>query len=84
MQAAVQPMRHKGNGALGARCGYIGSPTNLANRRSTAGLKLETVESGLQTGDPAGFTLADTLACGSVGHIIGVGVVLGLKNIGVL
>jgi photosystem I subunit 10 len=37
-----------------------------------------------KTGDPASFTLADTLACGSLGHIIGVGVVLGLKNIGAL
>ncbi|GMP71728.1 hypothetical protein CsSME_00030023 [Camellia sinensis var. sinensis] len=55
-----------------------------ANRKATAGLKLEIRESGLQTGDPAGFTLADTLACGSFGHIIGVGVVLGLKNIGAL
>ncbi len=102
--AAVQPMRRKGNGALGARCDFIGSSTNLimvtstslmlfagrfglapsANRKATAGLKLETRDSGLQTGDPAGFTLADTLACGSVGHIIGVGVVLGLKNLGVL
>ncbi|XP_021286832.1 photosystem I reaction center subunit psaK, chloroplastic [Herrania umbratica] len=102
--AAVQPMRRKGKGALGARCGYIGSPTNLimvtttslmlfagrfglapsANRKATAGLKLEAWDSGLQTGDPAGFTLADTLACGSVGHIIGVGIVLGLKNIGAL
>ncbi|KAL5771886.1 hypothetical protein ACOSP7_011496 [Xanthoceras sorbifolium] len=103
-QAAFQPIRRKGNGALGARCDYIGSPTNLimvtttslmlfagrfglapsANRKATAGLKLEVRDSGLQTGDPAGFTLADTLACGSVGHIIGVGVVLGLKNIGAL
>uniref|UniRef100_A0A5B7A2E8 Photosystem I reaction center subunit psaK, chloroplastic n=1 Tax=Davidia involucrata TaxID=16924 RepID=A0A5B7A2E8_DAVIN len=101
---AVQPMKRKGKGALGARCDFIGSPTNLimvtstslmlfagrfglapsANRKATAGLKLETRDSGLQTGDPAGFTLADTLACGSVGHIIGVGVVLGLKNLGVL
>ncbi|XP_052180608.1 photosystem I reaction center subunit psaK, chloroplastic [Diospyros lotus] len=101
---AIQPMKRKGKGALGARCDFIGSPTNLimvtstslmlfagrfglapsANRKSTAGLKLEIRESGLQTGDPAGFTLADTLACGSVGHIIGVGVVLGLKNIGLL
>ncbi|GLT65000.1 hypothetical protein SLA2020_374580 [Shorea laevis] len=55
-----------------------------ANRKATAGLKLEVRDSGLQTGDPAGFTLADTLACGSVGHIIGVGVVLGLKNLGLL
>ncbi|KAJ0963197.1 hypothetical protein J5N97_028319 [Dioscorea zingiberensis] len=55
-----------------------------ANRKATAGLKLEARDSGLQTGDPAGFTLADTLACGVVGHIIGVGIVLGLKNIGAL
>lgn len=102
--AVVQPMRRKGRGALGARCDFIGSPTNLimvtatslmlfagrfglapsANRKATAGLKLEGRDSGLQTGDPAGFTLADTLACGSFGHIIGVGVVLGLKNIGAL
>lgn len=27
--AALKPLRRKGNGALGARCGYIGSPTNL-------------------------------------------------------
>ncbi|XP_077253814.1 photosystem I subunit K isoform X1 [Tasmannia lanceolata] len=102
--ATLQPLRRKGNGALGARCDFIGSPTNLimvtstslmlfagrfglapsANRKATAGLKLEGRDSGLQTGDPAGFTLADTAACGSVGHIIGVGVVLGLKNLGVI
>ncbi|KAK4399405.1 UNVERIFIED_CONTAM: Photosystem I reaction center subunit psaK, chloroplastic [Sesamum radiatum] len=101
---AVQSMGRKGQGALGARCDFIGSPTNLimvtstslmlfagrfglapsANRKATAGLKLEARDSGLQTGDPAGFTLADTLACGVVGHIIGVGVVLGLKNIGAI
>ncbi|CAA0823746.1 Photosystem I reaction center subunit psaK-chloroplastic [Striga hermonthica] len=101
---AAQPMRPKGRRALGARCDFIGSPTNLimvtstslmlfagrfglapsANRKATAGLKLEARDSGLQTGDPAGFTLADTLACGVVGHIIGVGVVLGLKNIGAI
>ncbi|PSS02619.1 Photosystem I reaction center subunit psaK like [Actinidia chinensis var. chinensis] len=55
-----------------------------ANRKATAGLKLENRDSGLQTGDPAGFTLADTLACGTVGHIIGVGVVLGLQNLGAI
>ncbi|XP_051125955.1 photosystem I reaction center subunit psaK, chloroplastic [Andrographis paniculata] len=100
----AMPVRRRGQGALGARCDYFGSPTNLimvtsttlmlfagrfglapsANRKATAGLKLEARDSGLQTGDPAGFTLADTLACGVVGHIIGVGVVLGLKNIGVI
>ncbi|KAM1792596.1 hypothetical protein ACFX12_036441 [Malus domestica] len=102
--AIAQPMRRKGQGALGAPCDFIGSSTNLimvtttslmlfagrfglapsANRKATAGLKLETRDSGLQTGDPAGFTLADTLACGTVGHIIGVGFVLGLKNVGAL
>ncbi|XP_076960350.1 photosystem I reaction center subunit psaK, chloroplastic-like [Bidens hawaiensis] len=103
---ALRPMKlkGKGKGALGVRCDFIGSSTNLimvtsttlmlfagrfglapsANRKATAGLKLEVRDSGLQTGDPAGFTLADTLACGTVGHIIGVGVVLGLKNIGAI
>ncbi|XP_010923661.1 photosystem I reaction center subunit psaK, chloroplastic [Elaeis guineensis] len=100
----LPPIRRRGRGALGARCGFIGSPTNIimvttttlmlfagrfglapsANRKATAGLKLEMRDSGLQTGDPAGFTLADTLACGTVGHIMGVGIVLGLKNIGIL
>lgn len=55
-----------------------------ANRKATAGLKLEARDSGLQTGDPAGFTGSDLLACGTVGHMLGVGIVLGLKNIGVL
>lgn len=50
-----------------------------ANRKSTAGLKLVDRDSGLQTGDPAGFTATDTLACGALGHVIGVGIVLGLK-----
>ncbi|GMH20811.1 hypothetical protein Nepgr_022653 [Nepenthes gracilis] len=104
LQAVVLPSKRRGGGALGARCDFIGSSTNLimvtttslmlfagrfglapsANRKATAGLKLEARDSGLQTGDPAGFTLADTLACGTVGHIIGVGVVLGLKNLGAL
>ncbi|KAF3778192.1 Photosystem I reaction center subunit [Nymphaea thermarum] len=55
-----------------------------ANRKATAGLRLVARESGLQTGDPAGFTGTDTLACGVVGHIIGVGVVLGFKYLGVI
>ncbi|MCL7044269.1 hypothetical protein MKW94_016750 [Papaver nudicaule] len=70
-QVSIAPMKRK---AMGVRCDFI----------ATAGLKLEGRDSGLQTGDPAGFTLADTLACGSFGHIIGVGVVLGLKQIGAL
>jgi photosystem I subunit 10 len=55
-----------------------------ANRKALAGLKLVDRDSGLQTGDPAGFTATDTLACGVMGHIIGVGIVLGLKGVGVL
>ncbi|CAN4077079.1 unnamed protein product [Withania somnifera] len=88
---SVQPRRNKGQGALGARCDFIGSSTNLiwvstiGKREGNSGwLKLEVRDCGLRTGDPAGFTLADTLACGTVGHIIGVGVVLGLKNIGAI
>ncbi|CAL9769981.1 unnamed protein product [Musa acuminata subsp. burmannicoides] len=69
-----------GRGALGARCDFIGSPTNIimvtstsfvlfagrfglapsANRKATAGLRLEVRDSGLQTGDPAGFTSSAT------------------------
>ena len=55
-----------------------------ANRKATAALKLQDRDSGLQTGDPAGFTGTDTLACGAMGHIIGVGLVLGLKAINVI
>ncbi|MCO5595023.1 hypothetical protein L7F22_049060 [Adiantum nelumboides] len=101
---SLPALSKRGNGALGARCDYIGSSTNLimiasttamlfagrfglapsANRKATAGLKLEDRPSGLQTGDPAGFTGTDTLACGAMGHVIGVGIVLGLRNMGVL
>ncbi len=160
MMQAMLPRSVKGKGALGARCDFIGSPTNIvssssflhcscfvcghcgcmhapcfcmymssnggvstrtcpsfsahddivascseqiivasttlmlfagrfglapsANRKALAGLKLVDRDSGLQTGDPAGFTATDTLACGVMGHIIGVGIVLGLKGIGVL
>ncbi|BBN07865.1 photosystem I subunit X [Marchantia polymorpha subsp. ruderalis] len=99
---AMLPKSVNGKGALGARCDYIGSSTNLimvasttlmlfagrfglapsANRKALSGLKLVDRDSGLQTGDPAGFTATDTLACGVMGHIIGVGIVLGLKATG--
>merc|ERR1712224_1075235 len=48
-----------------------------ANKPATVGLKLQTRESGLKTGDPAGFTAVDTLAFGAMGHIFGVGIYLG-------
>lgn len=35
VQVAVQPMKRRGNGALGARCDYIGSPTNLVSSSLT-------------------------------------------------
>uniref|UniRef100_A0A0D6QRN3 PSI-K n=1 Tax=Araucaria cunninghamii TaxID=56994 RepID=A0A0D6QRN3_ARACU len=102
--ATVPSVSGKGKRALGVRCDFIGSPTNLimvttttlmlfagrfglapsANRKASAGLKLQDRDSGLQTGDPAGFTGTDTLACGALGHIMGVGVVLGLKYVGVI
>ncbi|KAF9681234.1 hypothetical protein SADUNF_Sadunf06G0204300 [Salix dunnii] len=36
MQAAAQPTRRKGNGALGARVDFIGSSTNLIMVTSTS------------------------------------------------
>lgn len=53
-----------------------------ASRTATAGLKLVDQDPGLSTGDPAGFTIADVFASGALGHIIGVGIVLGLKASG--
>ncbi|KAI3455950.1 hypothetical protein Pfo_012613 [Paulownia fortunei] len=83
--------QRRGQGALGARCDFIGSPTNLIMVTSTSlmlfagrfGLapSANRKDSGLQTGDPAGFTLADTLACGVVGHIIGLGLYLALRTL---
>ena len=51
---------------------------------STAGLKLVDREVPFVTNDPAGFTAVDVLAMGAAGHILGVGIVLGLKGIGQL
>lgn len=99
---AMLPKSVQGKGALGARCDFIGSQTNLimvastslllfagrfglapsANRKALAGLKLVDRDSGMQSGDPVGFTATDTLAFGALGHIIGVGIVLGLKASG--
>jgi len=65
-----------------ARAGL--APTS--NRNTTAGLKL--VDSGnavgLKSGDPAGFTIVDVLTWGAVGHIVGVGTILGLRATGQL
>lgn len=51
---------------------------------TTAGLKLVDRPVGVLTNDPAGFTVVDVLAHGAVGHVLGVGIVLGLKGVGAL
>ena len=53
-----------------------------ANKTATAGLKLVGQNPGLKSGDPAGFTAADVLGAGALGHGIGVGVILGLRALG--
>jgi len=55
-----------------------------ANREASAGLKLSVRDTGLQSGDPAGFTATDVLAYGTIGHVVAIGTVLGLKAIGAL
>jgi photosystem I subunit 10 len=53
-----------------------------ATKTSTAGLKLVAQNPGLKSNDPAGFTAADVLGAGALGHGIGVGVILGLRALG--
>jgi photosystem I subunit 10 len=66
---------------LGAsRFGLAPSSTKTA----TAGLKLVGQDPGLKTGDPAGFSAADALGAGALGHGIGIGVILGLRALGKL
>eukprot|EP01025_Chloroclados_australasicus_P061684 TRINITY_DN810_c0_g1_i1.p3 TRINITY_DN810_c0_g1~~TRINITY_DN810_c0_g1_i1.p3 ORF type:complete len:118 (-),score=10.40 TRINITY_DN810_c0_g1_i1:316-669(-) len=69
--------------ALCLAAGRFGlAPT--VNKGTTAGLKLVDRDGGVKSGDPAGFTIVDCLALGALGHIIGAGIILGLKNTGVL
>ncbi|CAK0785640.1 hypothetical protein CVIRNUC_008851 [Coccomyxa viridis] len=58
--------------------------TPSANRLASPGLKLQGNDSGLKTGDPAGFTATDVLYLGTIGHVVAVGIILGLKGTGVL
>eukprot|EP00244_Chara_vulgaris_P010194 TRINITY_DN45_c0_g3_i1.p1 TRINITY_DN45_c0_g3~~TRINITY_DN45_c0_g3_i1.p1 ORF type:complete len:146 (+),score=17.91 TRINITY_DN45_c0_g3_i1:248-685(+) len=51
-----------------------------STRNATATLKLVERDSGMQSGDPAGFTAADVLAFGAFGHIIAAGISLGLAG----
>jgi len=48
-----------------------------ANKTSASNLSLQARLTGQKTGDPAGFTFADTLAFGSMGHILGIGIYFG-------
>ena len=41
--------------------------TPSANRLASPGLKLNSNDSGLKTGDPAGFTATDVLYLGTIG-----------------
>ncbi|KAL6762073.1 photosystem I reaction center subunit psaK, chloroplast precursor [Haematococcus lacustris] len=47
-------------------------------------LKLVEREVPQTTWDPAGFTATDVLSMGAAGHVIGVGIVLGLKGVGAI
>jgi photosystem I subunit 10 len=52
-------------------------------RQATSGLRLvDAGNKGLSTGDPSGFTAVDVLAHGTMGHVIAVGAILGLRAIG--
>lgn len=55
-----------------------------ATKTSTAGLKLVPQNPGLKSGDPAGFSAVDVLGLGALGHVVGVGTVLGLRALGAI
>merc|ERR1719414_535742 len=46
------------------------------------GLQLRDKSAGVGSADPAGFTVVDVFAMGSAGHVIGAGIILGLKALG--
>merc|ERR1711918_248946 len=48
-----------------------------ANKVAGATLKLKSRDSGMKTADPAAFTAVDTLAFGSMGHIVAIGIYFG-------
>eukprot|EP00210_Caulerpa_lentillifera_P004869 g4647.t1 len=72
-----------GSTALCLLAGRVGLAPS-ANKPASAGLNLAKVPSGMQSKDPAGFTGVDVLAHGTFGHIIGAGIILGLRSIGAL
>ena len=60
------------------------SPGHSHNSPLPTGLKLSERKSGLLSGDPAGYTVSDVLYGGTAGHILGIGIVLGLRGVGAL
>merc|ERR1711920_440241 len=68
--------------SLALLAGRFGLAPSVSRQVLEPGLKLEDVSTGMKTGDPAGFTAVDTLALGSFGHAVGIGIVLGLKATG--
>lgn len=47
-------------------------------------VEVSVTAAGLTTSDPGGYTAVDVLVGGSQGHVVAVGVVLGLRALGVL
>jgi len=56
-----------------------------AKLHTKAGTKLYKDDSeGLTTSDPGGYTAVDVLVGGSQGHVIAVGIVLGMRALGIM
>jgi len=70
--------------AIFLAAGRFGLAPSANKPAGLPGMKLQEVDSGMTSGDPAGFTAVDVLAFGSLGHAFAIGVVLGLKAQGSL
>eukprot|EP00877_Chromochloris_zofingiensis_P002467 jgi/Chrzof1/12220/Cz06g26010.t1_PSAK[v5.2] len=64
--------------------GRFGVAPTVARGTTSDSLKLveRPNSAGLITNDPAGFNIVDVLALGSLGHVVGVGIIMGLKGTG--
>ncbi|KAI7844617.1 hypothetical protein COHA_001708 [Chlorella ohadii] len=64
--------------------GRFGLAPTSTRHTNQSGIKLLPAEksAGLVSNDPAGFNAVDVLALGALGHILGCGIVLGLKSTG--
>jgi len=59
------------------------APTS--NAHTGAGTKLYVKnDSGVASNDPSGFNIVDVLVGGSQGHVVGIGMILGLRAMGAL